>query len=61
VTEAVLNHVSGSRSGVAGVYQRYDWAAEKRQALESWEIHLTKLIDQSEIAAINEFERMLFE
>ena len=26
VTEAVLNHVSGSRSGIAGVYQRFEWA-----------------------------------
>ena len=32
VTEAVLNHVGGSRSGVAGVYQRHDWKPEKREA-----------------------------
>jgi hypothetical protein len=32
VTEAILNHISGSRAGVAGVYQRHDWAAEKRAA-----------------------------
>jgi integrase len=30
VTEAVLNHISGSRGGIAGVYQRHDWAPEKR-------------------------------
>ena len=36
VTEAVLNHVSGSRSGVAGVYQRHGWGPEKRAALDSW-------------------------
>ncbi len=36
VTEAVLNHVSGSRAGVAGVYQRHNWAAEKRHALDRW-------------------------
>jgi hypothetical protein len=29
VTEAILNHISGSRGGIAGVYQRHDWAAEK--------------------------------
>ena len=28
VTEAVLNHVSGARAGVAGIYQRHDWAEE---------------------------------
>ena len=36
VTEAVLNHVSGSRSGIAGVYQRHDWLDEKTRALRSW-------------------------
>ena len=36
VTEAVLNHVSGSRSGIVGVYQRHDYFAEKRSALEAW-------------------------
>lgn len=25
VTEAVLNHLGGSRAGVAGIYQRYNW------------------------------------
>lgn len=36
VIEAILNHVSGSRAGVAGVYQRHDWADEKRAALSLW-------------------------
>ena len=36
VTEAVLNHLSGARSGIAGVYQRHDWAIEKRHALTKW-------------------------
>jgi len=36
VTEAVLNHISGARSGVAGVYQRHNWADEKREALAMW-------------------------
>lgn len=43
VTEAVLNHVSGSRSGVAGVYQRYTWSDEKRHALQAWGNHVTSL------------------
>ena len=33
VTEAVLNHVAGSRAGIVGVYQRHTWADEKRAAL----------------------------
>ena len=36
VTEAVLNHISGSRGGIAGVYQRHDWANEKCNALDAW-------------------------
>lgn len=44
VTEAVLNHVSGARSGVAGVYQRYSWEAEKRAALDAWSRRLDDII-----------------
>ena len=40
VTEAVLNHISGSRGGIAGVYQRHDWASEKRAALDAWAAHV---------------------
>ncbi|CAN5350300.1 site-specific integrase [soil metagenome] len=43
VTEAVLNHVSGSKSGIAGVYQRHDWKEEKRAALQQWGLFLAKL------------------
>jgi integrase len=46
VTEAVLNHISGSRGGIAGVYQRHDWAAEKRAALDAWATHVLAATDQ---------------
>jgi integrase len=46
VTEAVLNHISGSRGGIAGVYQRHDWAAEKRAALDSWAEHVLAVAEQ---------------
>lgn len=36
-TEAVLNHVSGKRGGIVGVYQRYSYLGEKRAALEAWD------------------------
>ena len=36
VVEAVLNHRSGTISGVARVYNRYSYADEKRAALEAW-------------------------
>lgn len=44
VTEAVLNHISGAKGGIAGVYQRHDWKNEKRIALEAWAQHLNALI-----------------
>jgi integrase len=45
VTESVLNHISGSRGGIAGVYQRHDWAAEKRAALDAWAAHVGAILE----------------
>jgi hypothetical protein len=36
VIEAVLNHVSGHKAGVAGVYNHARYAGEKRAALDLW-------------------------
>lgn len=44
VTEAVLNHVSGAKSGIAGIYQRHDWKEEKRSALGTWARHVDAII-----------------
>lgn len=44
VTEAILNHVSGARSGIAGVYQRHDWKDEKREALGAWARHVENVV-----------------
>ena len=35
VIEAVLNHVSGHKHGVAGIYNRSDYSEQKRHALET--------------------------
>jgi integrase len=48
VTEAVLGHVSGSRSGIVGVYQRHNWADEKRGALSAWANRLRAILDGGE-------------
>ena len=47
VTEAVLNHVSGSRAGIVGVYQRHEWAPEKRQALDAWARRLETIVSSA--------------
>nr|WP_166175695.1 site-specific integrase [Altererythrobacter segetis] len=43
VTEAVLNHVSGTRAGIVGVYQRHDFAEEKRHALDLWAAEVARI------------------
>lgn len=48
VTEAILNHKSGSRKGIVGVYQRHDWADEKRAALAAWGAHVAALVEGRE-------------
>jgi integrase len=45
VIEATLNHVSGFRAGVAGIYNRNAYDREKRNALDRWEAHLYTLIE----------------
>jgi integrase len=45
VTEACLNHQSGSRAGIISVYQKYQYGDEKRAALEQWAAHVEKIVD----------------
>jgi integrase len=44
VIEAVLNHVSGHRAGVAGIYNRARYAAEMREALERWAREVSRIV-----------------
>ena len=44
VIEKVLNHVSGSLAGIVGVYQRHEFADEKRAALAAWADHVERLV-----------------
>jgi hypothetical protein len=43
IIEAILNHYSGHRSGVAGVYQRAKYTDEMRAGLQRWADHLEKI------------------
>lgn len=45
VTEAVLNHVSGTAAGIVSVYQRHDYAEEKRTALDAWARLVADLVE----------------
>jgi integrase len=44
VVEACLNHISGSRAGIAGVYNKATHLREKRQALDIWAAHVAALV-----------------
>src|SRR3546814_15597301 len=46
VTEAILNHVGGSRAGEAGIYQRNDWKSEKVEALRVWHAHFQEIVSR---------------
>ena len=45
IIEALLNHVSGHKAGVAGIYNRAAYAPEKRAALTLWAEHIPALVD----------------
>lgn len=47
VTEAVLNHISGTISGVTLVYLRYQYFAEKTEALEAWAARVEAIVSES--------------
>lgn len=44
VTEAVLNHVAGTRGGLVGVYQRHEFLDEKRHALKAWAAEVERIV-----------------
>jgi integrase len=43
VADKILNHQSGTISGVAAVYQRHDFLAERKGALDRWGVHVAEL------------------
>jgi integrase len=48
VIEAVLNHVSGHKAGVAGIYNRSAYQKEMKTALLRWADHIRALIEDTE-------------
>ena len=48
VIEAVLNHVSGHKAGVAGIYNRSSYAREKKTALDLWADRLIAIVGDRE-------------
>jgi integrase len=44
VADKILNHQSGTISGVAAVYQRHTFLAERKDALERWGAHIDQIV-----------------
>jgi integrase len=55
IVEAVLNHRSGTVSGIARVYNRFNYAGEKRVALELWAAHVERIATGAEVENVLEF------
>jgi integrase len=45
IVEAVLNHISGSKAGVAGIYNKAAYEKEKEEALTIWAARLVAAVD----------------
>jgi integrase len=44
VVETIVNHISGAKAGVAGIYNRASYLVEKRQSLDLWSAHIAALV-----------------
>lgn len=45
IVEAILNHASGHKAGVAGIYNKASYDREKREALNLWAEHLLAIVE----------------
>jgi hypothetical protein len=44
ITEMLLNHASGSAGGIVGIYNKYQYMDEMREAQEKYEKGLSEII-----------------
>jgi integrase len=54
VIEKLLNHVSGTLAGVAGVYNRYEYAMEMRDAMDSWAARIDAILGNKSESGLQE-------
>jgi integrase len=47
IADKILNHQSGTISGVAAVYQRHEFLAERKDALDRWGAHVDQIVKHS--------------
>jgi hypothetical protein len=49
-TQSLLKHIAGNRAGIVGIYQRHDYAAERRAALSAWGEHVAAIVEGRDAA-----------
>jgi integrase len=47
VADKILNHQSGTISGVAAVYQRHQFLSDRKEALERWGAHVAQIVSSA--------------
>jgi integrase len=47
IADKILNHQSGTISGVAAVYQRHEFLTQRREALEWWGAHVADIVTKA--------------
>jgi hypothetical protein len=47
VVDKILNHSTGKISGIAAIYNRFEYLPERKAALEAWSRHIESLIRPS--------------
>jgi integrase len=52
VIERVLNHLSGVQGGLTGVYQRYEYREERKQAILIWSEHVAHIVGREAATSI---------
>jgi integrase len=58
VADKILNHQAGTISGVAAVYQRHEFLAERREALERWGTHVAHIVAEGSGDLRRKFRRV---
>jgi integrase len=53
IIEAVLNHISGHKAGVAGIYNRANYQVQIRKALSLWSDRVRSIVEGSETRIIS--------
>jgi hypothetical protein len=51
VADKVINHQTGTISGVAAVYQGHEFLAERKEALDRWGKHVESVVNAASRSA----------